>query len=62
MTYHYEPGTVRWKRHDGKRDVRLCPPNKGWVREAVLIDRHPTTGKAFKQSQWWFRDEYEGDL
>ena len=30
MKYHYEPGAVRWFRHDGNGDVRAHRPPKGW--------------------------------
>lgn len=67
MKYHYEPGAVRWSRHDGKKDVRLCVAPKGWERMAYQLDRHPITGEEFVKPhmkdrspapQWWFRDEY----
>ena len=61
MTYYYKPGAVRWKRHDGKRDVRLCAPPKGWERTASILDWHPVTGRPFKAPQWWFRDVYMGE-
>ena len=61
MTYHYQIGATRWKRHDSKCDVRLSTPPKGWVRYAYQIDRHPITNKPFKGGlQWWFRDVFEG--
>lgn len=60
MSYVYEPGAIRWKRHTGDRDVRATRPPAGWWRQAMLIDRHPVTGRPFKFSQWWLRDVYEG--
>lgn len=62
MTYHYQIGATRWKRHDGKRDVRLATPPKGWARYAYQLHRHPITNKPFKTGpQWWFLDIYTGD-
>ena len=61
MTYHYEPGAVRWKRHTGNRDVRSCAPPKGWEREAHMLEEHPVTGRPFRRVQGWFRDTYTGD-
>lgn len=60
MTYLYVEGAVRWKRHDGKGDVRCCRPNRGWDRNAMLLDYHPITGRPLRTAQWWFRDEYVG--
>lgn len=62
MSYLYVKGAVRWKRHNGKHDVRACRPNRGWDRSAMLLDYHPITGRPFRagQCQWWFRDEYMG--
>lgn len=62
MTYHYIPGTVRWSRHNGKGDVRLCTPPKGWERMAYQLERHPTTDKVFRDVQWWFKDRYVGEI
>lgn len=59
--YLYEVGAVRWRRHDGRGDVRSRKRAKGWYVTADLIDRHPITGKALKMSQWWYREEYLGD-
>lgn len=61
MTYHYEPGAVRWKRHNYKCDVRSCHPTKGWERTAELQTLHPITGKLLNKPEWWFRDVYKGD-
>ena len=63
MSYHYEPGAVRWKRHTSGRDVRCCAPPKGWEREAMLLEKHPITGRPFRLPalQWWFRDVYKGE-
>lgn len=52
---HYEPGTVRWRKHDGKNDIR-SHRMPGWSVEAHLIDRHPITGSPFPQTQWWFKE------
>ena len=61
MTYHYEPGAVRWKRHTDKRDIRCCAPPDGWERRAYQLEHHPITRKPFRLVQWWFRDVYMGD-
>ena len=61
MKYHYEPGAIRWMRHDCKGDVRLHRAPKDWEATAVQLDEHPTTGKPFKTMQWWIREEYQPD-
>lgn len=61
MRYHYEPGAVRWFRHDGNGDVRAHRPTKGWDARAELIVRHPLTGRPLPGSQWWIREAYGGD-
>lgn len=40
MKYHYEPGTVRWFRHEGPHDVRAHRPANGW--EAQADNRLPS--------------------
>lgn len=52
---HYPPGTVRWRRHNGKGDVRghRVP---GWDIEADLLTEHPITGKPLPSAQWWFKE------
>lgn len=61
-TYHYEIGAVRWRKHDGKRDVRAHRAPKGWSAFAGLLCHHPITGKPLRNgSQWWIRETYEGE-
>lgn len=59
MTYHYRHGTIRWRRLTSG-DPRGYRPNKGWEAEAGLMDFHPITGRPFKESQWWIREQYTG--
>ena len=61
MSYHYLPGTVRWKRLTGSGDPRGYRPNKGWEACAMVIDYHPITDRRLKQGQWWIREKYKGD-
>lgn len=56
MAYQYEPGAVRWKRWNGKGDVRAYVAPEGWNSSAELLERHPLTDKPFKESQWWIRE------
>lgn len=58
MKYHYQFGATRWFRFTGDGDVRLHRPPKGWDAEAVMLDSHPITGKAFKQAQWWIKETF----
>lgn len=58
MKYHYQFGATRWLRFTGDGDVRLHRPPKGWEAEAVMLDSHPITGKAFKQAQWWIKETF----
>lgn len=62
MSYHYEVGAVRWKRWLQQGDPRAYQSRKGWSAQAMVIDEHPITSRPLKQSQWWIREEYEGDL
>ena len=52
---HYEPGTVRWRKHDDKDDVRTHRM-PGWKVEAMQLDEHPITGSSFLHTQWWFKE------
>lgn len=54
----YEPGAVRWRKHDGNGDVR-AHRIPGWDIEAHLIDTHPISGKPLLGSQWWFKETKE---
>ena len=56
----YEVGAVRWRKLTSG-DPRGYVPNKGWEAFAYSMDSHPITGKEFKQSQWWIREEFKGD-
>lgn len=60
MKYHYEIGAVRWYKHDGKTDVRGVKKHQGWKASADMFEYHPITGKEFKYSQWWIREEFVG--
>lgn len=57
--YHYEGGSVRWLKSNGKGDVRgyRCP--RGWRATADLIEHHPITGEFLGKSQWWIRETRE---
>lgn len=59
--YHYKPGAVRWRRHDGKGDVRGYRPATGWEARAEILESHPVTEKPFPKPQWWLREQYVGD-
>lgn len=61
MSWHYEIGATRWKRHDGKKDVRAHRPPKGWDAYAERVEYHPITGKPLKNPGWWIRETYSGD-
>lgn len=54
----YAIGTFRVRRWRGCGDVRGHRPAKGWEASAELIDSHPITGKALRQSQWWIFETY----
>lgn len=56
----YEYGAVRWRRHTKNTDARAHRPTSGWEAEAMLLDRHPYTGRQLPTSQWWFREIYIG--
>ena len=60
MRYHYEPGTVRWFRHEGTHDVRAHRPADGWEAQADRVDYHPVTGRPLRRSEWWIRETYSG--
>ena len=60
MKFIFEPGAVRWAKWHGLCDVRLHRGPAGWDVTAELRDTHPITGKALKESQWWIREEYQG--
>lgn len=37
----------------GRYDPRGYVPPRAYEADAELIDHHPQTGKAFRESQWW---------
>lgn len=51
------PGAVRWRRHDGSRDVRSHRV-RGWQVEPMELVYHPITGRRFRGGvcQWWFKE------
>lgn len=55
------PGAVRWRSHDGRKDVRshLVP---GWRVEPMELTHHPITGRRFRGGvcQWWFKETKVG--
>ncbi len=57
--YHYEDGTTRWRRFNGRGDVRACRAPRGWQASADLIDVHPVTGKYLGVSGWWIKEVKE---
>jgi len=59
MKYHYEHAT-RWFRWTSNDDVRGHRPPANWEANAMQLDCHPITSKAFKQSQWWVCEKYVG--
>lgn len=61
MTYFYLRGATRWKRFDGKGDVRLYRAPRGWAAFAFQLDEHPTKYVTFAQAQWWIRETYTGE-
>lgn len=61
MAWTYEPGATRWKRFNGKGDVRAHRAPKGWVMYAEIMERHPVTGAPLKAPQWWIRETYIGE-
>ena len=54
---HWVPGATRWRKHDGKHDVRSHRV-PGWDVEAHELDCHPITGQPFPNGvwQWWFKE------
>ena len=59
MPYLYPRGTKRWRRHDGKSDVRSYRPCRDWEATAELLDVHPVTGRPLIDSpQWWIREVF----
>ena len=55
------PGAVRWRSHDGSRDVRSHRV-PGWRIEPMELTHHPITGRAFRGGifQWWFKETKVG--
>lgn len=55
------PGAVRWRRHDGSRDVRSHRV-RGWQVEPLELTHHPITGREFRGHvcQWWFKETKVG--
>ena len=51
------PGAVRWRSHDGRRDVRSHRV-PGWRVEPMELTHHPITGRRFRGGvcQWWFKE------
>ncbi|TWI09393.1 hypothetical protein IP93_02009 [Lysobacter ruishenii] len=51
------PGAVRWRSHDGSRDVRSHRVH-GWRVEPMELTHHPITGRRFRGGvcQWWFKE------
>lgn len=62
MTYLYEVGAVRWKRHLSKNgDPRCHRAPKGWEASADVRYYHPTTGRPLRgDGQWWIREMFVG--
>lgn len=58
--YQYEPGTTRWRRHDGKSDVRTYRAPNGWEAFVHELGYHPITGIAFTEPQCWFEETFVG--
>ena len=58
MTYHYKPGTVRW-RVAPKSDVRAYRPPNGWSAVAHVLDDHPVTGRPLRKPGWWICETYD---
>lgn len=61
MTYHYEIGAVRWRRHTGTCDVRAARLKRGWKGFADQLEYHPVTGRKLRRAQWWIRETYTGE-
>lgn len=61
MSWHYEIGATRWKRHDGKKDVREHRAPKGWYSYAERVAFHPITCQPLKNPGWWIRETYIGE-
>lgn len=57
--YHYEGGTIRWKKFNGKGDIRAYRAPKGWSATADLIEYHPITGTLLGKSEWWIQETWE---
>ena len=62
MGWNYVYGARRWKRFDGKGDVRSHRAPKGWEASAELLDCHPLTGKRFINGrvEWWICEKFVG--
>ena len=61
-TWHYELGAIRWRRHDGKYDVRCHEPPRGWEAYAERLEYHPITGQPLKNPGWWIKETYTGEV
>lgn len=57
--YQYQDGSVRWRKHNGKGDIRAYRVPKGWCARADLIEHHPIIGAHLGQSEWWIREVRE---
>ena len=55
--YHYENGSVRWRKYSGKGDIRAYRPPKGWCASADLIEYHPITGEFLGRYHRWIKEE-----
>lgn len=59
--YAYEPGTVRWRKHDlDSGDIHLVYVPRGWKAELQYRTHHPTGGQKLRQTQWWVKETYIG--
>lgn len=54
--YQYTNGTTRWRRFNGRGDVRAYRAPKGWSASAELIEHHPVSGEFFSRSDWWIKE------
>lgn len=57
--YHYEGGSTRWRKYNGKGDIRAYRAPNGWSVTAHLIEYHPITGVFLGKSQWWIQETRE---
>ncbi len=50
--FQLEDGTIAFRWH-GRSDPRGYVPPRGYEAIADLIETHPQSGRAFKESEWW---------